>query len=226
MGMRWHARDARSRVPSAEPRHPGLTPERSPAVSSGLHSGGASLARGGLRCTAYAPSPPRTDDQPDPRTPTRLECRESRPPRGTRDSRERRPGLTFLYKHFTHFYRKQYTIEYVELCSFLWSSEVVRCVVDPGLCGSTNTERAASRATAQNKKKSRLVVETERAVEWGLRPALSIRHDDVSWPANRTHLVLCAAGERGVKQRRHTEAGGKQNCAPKRVRVPFRQAWR
>ena len=105
----------------------------------------------------------------------------------------------------------------------------LRCVfsvVDPGLCGSTNTERAASRATAQNKKKSRLVVETERAVEWGLRPALSIRHDDVSWPANRTHLVLCAAGERGVKQRRHTEAGGKQNCVPKRVRVPFRQAWR
>ena len=54
-------------------------------------------------------------------------------------TRERRTGLTFLYKHFTHFYRKQYTIEYVELCSFLWSSEV--CCGSRLVWGSTNTER-------------------------------------------------------------------------------------
>ena len=100
------------------------------------------------------------------------------------------------------------------------------CCGSRGFCVDPRTPKALQVERPHRTKKSRLVVETERAVEWGLRPALSIRHDDVSWPANRTHLVLCAAGERGVKQRRHTEAGGKQSCVPKRVRVPFRQAWR
>eukprot|EP00964_Phaeocystis_antarctica_P058554 scaffold34748_cov68-Phaeocystis_antarctica.AAC.8 len=30
--------------------------------------------------------------------------------------------------------------------------------------------------------------------------ALSIRHDDISWPANGTHLVLCAARQANVSQ--------------------------